>query len=93
MFGLVEEFILPFVLDHARSHLDGDDMRVRALLQFAGEEAKHIQLFKRFRDSASTAGSASDCAGDRPAPGEIAAKILAARPARGRAGGAAASSG
>jgi len=49
IFGLVEEFILPFVLDHARTHLSGDDYRVRALLQFAGEEAKHIQLFKRFR--------------------------------------------
>jgi hypothetical protein len=49
IFGLVEEFILPFVLDHARPQLSGDDYRVRALLQFAGEEAKHIQLFKRFR--------------------------------------------
>ena len=49
IFGLVEEFILPFVLDHARSHLRGDDYRVRALLQFAREEAKHIQLFKCFR--------------------------------------------
>ena len=36
MFGMVEEFILPFVLDHARPQLkDGDDYRVRALLQFA----------------------------------------------------------
>jgi hypothetical protein len=50
IFGLVEEFILPFVLDHARPQLSGDDWRVRALLQFAGEEAKHIQLFKRFRE-------------------------------------------
>jgi hypothetical protein len=49
MFGLVEEFILPYVVDHARSQLSGDDYRVRALLQFAGEEAKHIHLFKRFR--------------------------------------------
>jgi hypothetical protein len=49
IFGLVEEFILPFVLDHARPQLSGDDWRTRALLQFAGEEAKHIQLFKRFR--------------------------------------------
>lgn len=49
MFGLVEEFILPYVVDHARPQLSGDDYRVRALLQFAGEEAKHIQLFKRFR--------------------------------------------
>jgi hypothetical protein len=49
MFGLVEEFILPYVVDHARLQLSGDDYRVRALLQFAGEEAKHIHLFKRFR--------------------------------------------
>jgi hypothetical protein len=45
----VEEFILPFVVDHARPQLQGDDYRVRALLQFAGEEAKHIHLFKKFR--------------------------------------------
>jgi len=49
MFGLVEEFILPYVVDHARPRLSGDDHRARALLQFAGEEAKHIHLFKRFR--------------------------------------------
>jgi len=49
-FGLVEEFILPFVLDHARSMLHGNDARIRALLNFAGEEAKHIDLFKRFRE-------------------------------------------
>src|SRR5262245_47598184 len=29
-FGLVEEFILPFVLDHVRPHLDEDDYRTRA---------------------------------------------------------------
>jgi hypothetical protein len=49
MFGLVEEFILPFALDHAMAQLSGEDYRVRALLQFAGEEAKHIHLFKEFR--------------------------------------------
>ena len=48
-FGLVEEFILPFVLDHARPHLHGDSSRIRAFLQFASEEAKHIDLFRRFR--------------------------------------------
>src|SRR6476469_9734957 len=48
IFGVVEEFILPFVLDHARPHLLGDDWRVRAILNFASEEAKHIHLFKRF---------------------------------------------
>jgi hypothetical protein len=49
IFGLVEEFILPFVMDQARPQLQEDDYRTRALLQFAGEEAKHIHLFKRFR--------------------------------------------
>ena len=48
IFGVVEEFILPFLMDHARPYLLGDDWRIRALLNFAGEEAKHIHLFKRF---------------------------------------------
>jgi hypothetical protein len=48
-FGLVEEFILPYVVEHARPRLSGDDFQARALLQFAGEEAKHIHLFKNFR--------------------------------------------
>jgi hypothetical protein len=48
IFGIVEEAILPFLLDHARPHLLNDDWRVRALLNFAGEEAKHIHLFKRY---------------------------------------------
>jgi hypothetical protein len=52
IFGIVEEFILPFVVDHARTELTGtDDYRVRAILNFAGEEAKHIQLFKRFHNA------------------------------------------
>jgi hypothetical protein len=51
IFGLVEEFILPFVLDHARPILAEDDVRTRAFLQFASEEAKHIHLFKRFRSA------------------------------------------
>ena len=60
MFGLVEEFILPFAIDHAQARLSGDDYRVRALLQFAGEEAKHIHLFKRFRQEFQ-AGFGSKC--------------------------------
>lgn len=51
IFGIVEEFILPFLVDHARPHLLGDDWRVRALLNFASEEAKHIQMFKRFHQA------------------------------------------
>jgi hypothetical protein len=51
IFGVVEEFILPFLVDHARPHLLGDDWRVRAILNFASEEAKHIHLFKRFNEA------------------------------------------
>jgi len=74
IFGLVEEFILPFVLDHARPQLQGDDYRVRALLKFAGEEAKHIQLFKRFRQEFED-GFGTECAVIGP-PEAIAAEIL-----------------
>ncbi|MCL6728558.1 diiron oxygenase [Sphingomonas hankyongi] len=51
IFGIVEEFILPFLFDHARPALRGDDWRVRALLNFASEEAKHIHLFKRYHSA------------------------------------------
>ena len=78
IFGIVEEFILPFVLDHARPHLSGDDYRVRALLQFAGEEAKHIQLFKKFVEEFE-AGFATKCAVIGP-PEAIGQAILAHDP-------------
>jgi hypothetical protein len=74
IFGLVEEFILPFILDYARPHLHGDDYRVRALLKFAGEEAKHIQLFKRFRQEFED-GFGTQCQVIGP-PEAIAAEIL-----------------
>jgi hypothetical protein len=78
IFGVVEEFILPFVLDHARPHLRGDDYRVRALLQFASEEAKHIQLFKRFREEFE-AGFGNACGVIGP-PQEISRAVLAHHP-------------
>jgi hypothetical protein len=74
IFGLVEEFILPFVLDHARPQLSGDDFRIRALLKFAGEEAKHIQLFKRFRQEFED-GFGTPCPVIGP-PDAVAAEIL-----------------
>jgi hypothetical protein len=49
IFGVVEEFIVPFVLDHVRPGLNQDEFRTRAMLQFAGEEAKHIHLFREFQ--------------------------------------------
>jgi len=51
IFVVVEEFILPFLLDHAREEVRDDDWRIRALLNFAGEEAKHIHLFRRFHEA------------------------------------------
>jgi hypothetical protein len=74
IFGLVEEFILPFVLDHARPQLRGDDHRVEAFLKFAGEEAKHIHLFKRFRESFES-GFGSSCPVIGPAEA-VAAEVL-----------------
>jgi len=78
MFGLVEEFILPFVVDHARPQLGGDDHRVRALLDFASEEAKHIHLFRRFAEEFRR-GFGSECAVIGPAQ-DVAKAVLAHDP-------------
>ena len=78
LFGVVEEFILPFRMDHARPQLQGDDYRVRAFLQFASEEAKHIHLFKRFREEFERDfGMSCEVIGP---PEEIAKAVLAHHP-------------
>lgn len=59
MFGLVEECILPFV-NMAIEHDAGEPHRVPALLQFAEEEVKHMELFRRFRREFA-AGFGSEC--------------------------------
>ena len=74
-FGVVEEFILPFVLDHARSIINGDDYRIRAFLEFAGEEAKHIHLFKKFAEEFK-AGFVTNCETIGP-PEEFGKAVLA----------------
>ena len=48
LFVIIEEFIIPALLDHSRTKLRGDPAGLRAILNFAGEEAKHIHLFERF---------------------------------------------
>jgi hypothetical protein len=78
IFGLVEEFILPFVLDHVRPSLATDDYRVRAFLQFASEEAKHIQLFKTFTEEFHR-NFPTECAVIGP-PSAVAEKVLAHHP-------------
>jgi len=77
-FGLVEEFILPFVLDHARPRLSRDPYAARALLAFASEEAKHIHLFRRFREEFER-GFGTPCAQIGP-PEAVAKAVLAHQP-------------
>jgi hypothetical protein len=75
MFGFVEEFILPFALDEARSATPGGDpFEVRALVTFAEEEAKHIHLFHRFAEEFA-AGFHSPCGVIGPAA-EVAKVVL-----------------
>lgn len=78
LFGTVEEFILPFVIDNARPKPEDNDYRVRALLAFAGEEAKHIQLFKIFREDFKK-GFGVPCEVIGP-PSEIASAVLSHHP-------------
>jgi hypothetical protein len=78
IFGIVEEYILPFVLDHARPYVTGEDYRARAFLAFAEEEAKHIHLFRQFRNEFKTGfGTTCDVIGP---PEEIAKHILSFAP-------------
>jgi hypothetical protein len=77
-FTLAESFILPFVLDHARPRLQDETGRVRALLQFASEEAKHLQLFRRFRRTF-LAGFGHPCAAVGPVR-TLAQKVLSHHP-------------
>lgn len=77
LFGLVEEFILPFVAQHAQGAASGHE-RTQALFGFAAEEAKHIQLFERFR-ATFTAGAGRELGVIGPARA-IAIAVLA-RPA------------
>lgn len=73
MFELVERCILPMIEGHVSSRPDQDPFREPALAQFAAEEAKHIELFVRFR-KAFTDGFDVDCGFIGPAE-EIGATI------------------
>ncbi|HIK15551.1 MAG TPA: hypothetical protein IGS53_09755 [Leptolyngbyaceae cyanobacterium M33_DOE_097] len=50
LFGLVEEFIVPCVIDHVKTTGLSDITATQALLHFAEEESKHIRLFRRFAE-------------------------------------------
>lgn len=50
LFGFLEEFIIPMVLDHAREDVFGDETRLRYLLRFAEEETKHQAMLRRSKE-------------------------------------------
>jgi hypothetical protein len=50
LFGLVEEFIVPSVINHVNSTGLNNITATQALLHFAEEESKHIRLFRRFAE-------------------------------------------
>lgn len=78
MFGIIEEMIVPFVLDHARPFINGEDYRARAFLEFISEEAKHIHLFRRFQEEFKN-GFTTECKMIGPGT-EIANHILSHHP-------------
>jgi len=47
MFGLVERFIAPKMLEVSRDHWLGDQTALEALVRFTDEELKHQELFRR----------------------------------------------
>jgi hypothetical protein len=51
MFVIVEEFILPALFDHSRTLVGRDPVGIRAMINFAGEEAKHMHMFERFESA------------------------------------------
>ena len=73
MFVNIEAFVMPFVIGEAQRDLNGDDVRTRALLQFAAEEAKHTQMLNRFAEDFER-GFGRPCATIGP-PAEIAAEL------------------
>ena len=47
VFAFVEEYIVPLVMDRARSDVYGDETRLWSLLRFAEEEVKHQEMLRR----------------------------------------------
>jgi hypothetical protein len=50
LFGYVEEFIAPKVVQLAKDHQSTDRTAFHALTNFAAEEVKHMTMFRRLRD-------------------------------------------
>jgi hypothetical protein len=78
LFGLVEEFIVPSVINHVTTTGLSDITATQALLHFAEEESKHIRLFRRFAEEFEI-GFGTRCDGIGPIS-EIASAVLQHRP-------------
>jgi hypothetical protein len=77
MFGLVERFIGPQMLQASRDHWLGDQTAFEALVRFTDEELKHQELFRRVE--AMSAGGMAPGYVFPPRPNEVAAAVLGKR--------------
>ncbi len=74
MFGLVERFIGPKILEVSRDHWLGDQVALEALVRFTDEELKHQELFRRMERLAGE-GMPEGYA-FLPQPNDVAAAVL-----------------
>jgi hypothetical protein len=74
MFGLVERFIGPMILEVSRDHWLGDQTKFEALVRFTDEELKHQELFRRIERLAAAGMPAGYSF--LPQPNDVAAVVL-----------------
>jgi hypothetical protein len=74
MFGLVERFIGPKILEVSRDHWLGDQVKFEALVRFTDEELKHQELFRRIERL--TAEAMPQGYRFLPQPNEVASVVL-----------------
>ena len=74
MFGLVERFIAPKILEVSRDHWLGDQAAFEALVRFTDEELKHQELFRRMERLAAEGMPAGYTF--LPQPNDVAAAVL-----------------
>ena len=74
MFGLVERFIAPKMVEVSRSHGLGDQTAFEALVRFTDEELKHQELFRRMERLAAQVMPAGY--EFLPQPNDVAAVVL-----------------
>ena len=74
MFGLVERFIGPKIVEISREHWLGDQTAFEALVRFTDEELKHQQLFRRVERM--TADGMAAGYTFMPKPNDVASAVL-----------------